>query len=217
MRTIETLLSVWPMIRTWVTNTFRPSPVPMPIASPDRAELFVQLAAVRAQRAAEAEAHRIAVADLTGQWTIIQAQADDLHHQLNTLQRTDFCASLDASADEDALLRQIQEKSSMSVQLFITEMDDELDILNRTEETIVPTAHRDYSLVKKVMGLSTDACSRHRRAAALHQARQRARQMQLEELSVEQMNTELLRLKKTLPAVEHEVLHSERASIAAYN
>jgi hypothetical protein len=105
----------------------------------------------------------------------------------------------------------------MSLQLFIEELDAELDVLNRTEDVVLPTAHRDYVVGKKTMGLSTDAGSRRRRAAALHQARARAVEMQGELLSIESMNAELLRLRKTIPDVTSSVLHNERASIVAYN
>ena len=154
---------------------------------------------------------------LTGQWTILQAQADALHHQLNTLQHTDFCASLDHTAAEDALLRQIKEKGSMSLELLIEELAVELSVLQRTEATVLPSTHRDYVIGKKTMGLETDGPSRKRRASAIHTARARAVAMQCELMTVESMNTELIRLRKTIPAIEHEILHGERASIVAYN
>jgi len=147
----------------------------------------------------------------------MQTAADEIQHQINRLQHADVCLSLDHSAAEDRLLAQITEKSSMSLRVFIEEMDTELDSLNHTEAVVLPSAHRDYSLVKKVMGLETDDPSRKRRAAALHAARARACAMQSELLSIEQMNAELLRLRRTIPEVTNEVLHNERASIVAYN
>jgi len=215
---IELIYAAWRWIREWVKSlVLRPGPVPLVTIPTDRHTLFEQLAALRARRASEAAQAQHDIDNLTARWRAAQMIADEAQRELRDIQRANFNASLTASAAEDRLLRQIQEKSSMSLELFIEELAVELSVLQRTEETIVPTADRNYTTGRKSMGLSTDGPSRRRRAAALHAARARACQMQYEPLSIEQMNTELLRLKKTLPAVEHEVIHNERASIVAYN
>lgn len=215
---LELIYAAWRWMRDAVTALFCPAPALVPMPEPlDRAELFVRLAALRAKRAGEAEQHKRSVEELEHALIPAQAAVDSMRRTLADLHADQFCKSMDASAEEDRLLILITEKSSMSVQLFIEAMDDELDILNRTEDTIIPTAHRDYVIGKKTMGLSTDAVSRKHRAAALNAARARACQMQHELLSVEQLNLELIRLRRSLPSVEHEVIHGERASIAAYN
>lgn len=217
MYMIETSFNLWQLIRNWVRSAVLPAPMTMEPAPPDRAELFEQLRALRSKRAVEAAQCLTDVDALTGQWKVVQGQADVLHHQINRLQHEAFCSSLDHTAAEDRLLAQITEKSSTSLALFLEELTGELDVLNKTEALVLPSAFRNYAIGKKVMGLETDDPSRKRRATALHAARERARQMQLEELSVEQMNAELIRLRRTIPVIEHEVLHNERASIVAYN
>jgi len=215
-RLIVWLSRRWQHLVDWILPV-PTAPMPMAAAPVDRHALFERLRMLSAQRAVESEAHQREVDTLTDQWRELQTQADTLHHQINTMQHAAFCASLDYSAQEDRLLQQITEKSSMSVQLLIEELDAELSVLHRTEETVLPSAHRDYVIGKKTMGLETNAISRKRRAAALHAARARAMAMQVEPLTIEQMNTELIRLRKSIPAIEHETLFNERASIVAYN
>ena len=216
MRTIETLLGLWPRLRARVTNTFRPSPVPMPIESPDRAELFVQLHTLRERRAGEAEQHRHEDETLMARWREVQSAADALHHQLATMHHANLCRSLDHSAAEDALLRQIKAKSSMSLELFIAEVQGELDALNGIEESIMPRADRNYVTMKKSLGIDSTGPSLKRRAGALIAARRRAEAMRLENLPISAMTVELLRLKKSIPAIEHDTLFTERASIVAH-
>jgi len=217
MRTIETLLGLWPRLRARVTNTFRPSPVPMPIESPDRAELFVQLHTLRERRAGEAEQHKRSVEELEQALIPAQAAVDSMRRTLADLHADQFCKSMDATTAEDKILRQITEKSSLSIVVFIEEMDAELSALNKTEAVEFPSAFRNYAIGKKVLGLETDAPARRRRAVALNVARQRATEMQYEPLTIEQMTTELIRLRKTIPAIEHEIIHGERASILVAN
>lgn len=214
---LELIYAAWRWVRDAVLGLLpRPEPVPMPEPT-DRHALFVQLAALRERRRMEAEAHRIEVDALTGQWTILQAQADEIHHQLATIQHAAFCASLDHTAAEDRLLRQIVAKRSTSLELFMLELTAEIDILNRTEDVVLPSAYPDFEIGKKVIGLETDAPSRKRRAAALHAARRRAVEMQSEPLTIAQMNTELIRLRKMIPSIENQTIFNERASIVAYN
>ena len=213
---IELIYAAWRWIREWVKSlVLRPGPVPLVTIPTDRHTLFEQLAALRARRASEAAQAQHDIDNLTARWRAAQMIADEAQRELRDIQRANFNASLTASAAEDRLLRQIQEKSSMSLELFIEEMDAELSVLQRTEATVLPSAHRDYVIGKKTLGLQTDAISRKRRAAALHAARARAMAMQVEPLTIEQMNTELIRLRKSIPAIEHETLFNERASIVA--
>jgi len=96
-------------------------------------------------------------------------------------------------------------------------MDGELNHLYKTEAVVFPSAFRNYAIGKKVMGLETNDPSRRRRAVALNAARQRAEAMRLENLTVSAMNLELLRLRKTIPAIENEIIHNERAAILVAN
>jgi hypothetical protein len=211
---LELIYAAWRWMREAVTALFRPAPALVPMPEPlDRAELFVRLDQLRNRRRVEAEAHRIEVDELTGQWTILQAQADEIHHQLATIQHAAFCASLDHSAEEEALLRQIKDKGSMSLELFITEVQGELDAVNGLEASVMPRADRNYVTMKKTMGMDSNGPSLKRRAGALIAARQRAESMRLEPLTIEQMNTELIRLRRSIPAIENETIHTERAAI----
>ena len=210
----ETLYVYWQRVRDAVLGVVtRPEPMPVAVVPADRQELFVRLEALRNRRRVEAEAHRIEVDELTGQWTILQAQADEIHHQLATIQHAAFCASLDHSAEEEALLRQIKDKGSMSLELFITEVQGELDAVNGLEASVMPRADRNYVTMKKTMGMDSNGPSLKRRAGALIAARQRAESMRLEPLTIEQMNTELIRLRRSIPAIENETIHTERAAI----
>jgi len=214
---IELLYSLWRRLRDAVLGLVtRPEvPAPMVTTPTDRRELFAQLATLRATRAAEAEQSRHESDTLTARWRETQTAADEIQRQINILQREAFCSSLDHTAAEDRLLRQITEKSSMSVQLFIEELAVELSVLHRIEDTSIPTAHRDYIVGKKTMGLSTDAVSRKHRAAALNAARQRAMAMQLQELSIEQINAGIIALRKSIPAIEQQTIFTERTAILA--
>jgi hypothetical protein len=207
---------LWRRLHDWVMRVLQPEPVPMEMQSPDRAELFVHLHTLRERRAGEAEQHERSVEELEQALIPAQAAVDSMRRTLADLHADQFCKSMDASAEEDRLLRLITEKSSLSVQLFIEELDAELSVLQRTEANVLPSAHRDYVIGKKTMGLETNGPSRKRRAVALNAARQRAESMRLEPLTIEQMNTELIRLRRSLPAVEHEVIHGERAAIVAH-
>ena len=215
---IEWCYACWRFLRdaAWGLIPHPEAPVPMPEPL-DRAKLFAQLAALRAKRAGEAEQHERSVGELEHALIPAQAAVDSMRRTLAALHAEQWCQSLQVSAEEDRLLAQITEKGSMSLVVFIEDLDAELDILNRTEDVVLPSAHRDYSRIKKVVGIETDGPSRKRRAVALNAARARACQMQHELLSVEELTTELMRLRRSLPSVDHEVIHNERASIAAYN
>jgi len=214
----ETLYLYWRWLRDAVLGLVsRPEvPVAVGIVPADRQELFVQLEELRAWRAGEAAQHRHEEEALTARWREVQSAADALHDQLATLQHADMCRSLDHSAAEDRLLGQIKEKSSMSLELFIAEVQGELDALNGIEESIMPRADRNYVTMKKSLGIDSTGPSLKRRAGALIAARRRAEAMRLENLPISAMTVELLRLKKSIPAIEHDTLFTERASIVAH-
>ena len=92
-------------------------------------------------------------------------------------------------------------------------MDAELSRLNRAEESLIPIAHRDYVIGKKTMGIVTDAPSRRRRATALNLALARAQAMVCEDLTVQELNAEILRLQKSLPEVVQEEIRGQLAAI----
>ena len=77
----------------------------------------------------------------------------------------------------------------------------------------MPRADRNYVTMKKSLGIDSTGPSLKRRAKALHAARQRATEMQGELMTVEQLNGELIRLRRMIPAVTHETIHSELAAI----
>jgi len=210
----ETLYGYWQRVRDVVLGLVtRPAPMPVVTIPTDRHTLFEQLAALRERRAGEAEQHRHEDETLMARWREVQSAADALHHQLATMHHANLCRSLDHSAAEDALLRQIKAKSSMSLELFIAEVQGELDALNGIEESIMPRSDRNYVTMKKSLGIDSTGPSLKRRAKALHAARQRATEMQGELMTVEQLNGELIRLRRMIPAVTHETIHSELAAI----
>jgi len=211
---LELIYAAWRWVRDVVTALFRPAAALAQLPEPlDRAELFVQLHTLRERRAGEAEQHRHEDETLMARWREVQSAADALHHQLATMHHANLCRSLDHSAAEDALLRQIKAKSSMSLELFIAEVQGELDALNGIEESIMPRADRNYVTMKKSLGIDSTGPSLKRRAKALHAARQRATEMQGELMTVEQLNGELIRLRRMIPAVTHETIHTELAAI----
>jgi len=105
----------------------------------------------------------------------------------------------------------------MSLHLCIQEFDSELELLRRTEPTVIPAAHRDYVIGKKTMGITTDAGSIKRRCVALTKARARAWQMQYEPLTTSQLIAELAQLRRTIPEVATETIYGEWARIVCAN
>ena len=185
---------------------------PMPL---DRAALFQQLAALRARRAVEVDQSRRRVDELTLQWRDAQTIADDLQQQISAIEGAAFCASLDGSVQENRLLAQLAERSSMSLELFIQELDSEREVLNHKEPCAIPGVRRDYLALKTLRTLDTDGPSIQRRVRALHAARQRAEAMKLEPLTIAEMNREILRLKKSLPPIETEEIVGHWAAVLA--
>jgi len=214
---LEWISAYWRWVRDRVRGLIPHPELPVAVATVpvDRQELFSHLARLRERRQAEVAQYRQEVGALTGQWKVVQAQADALQQQIVERHRTDFCANLDYTAEEDRLLAQIIEQGSVSLALFIDDITRELDRLSRTQVHVAPVADRNAITGKKSMGVITDGPSVRRRAAALNVARQRAREMQTEPLTVRALNAEILRLKNTIPAIETETLHGHRAAILA--
>jgi hypothetical protein len=211
MRTIEMAVYAW----RWLLGLLpsRPEPVPRETAPTDRQALFDQLRTLRERRRMEGEQSQRDIDNLAARWRAAQTIADETQRELSDTQQANFSANLRHSAAEDRLLKQIKEKSSMLLELFIAEVQDELDALNRTEATIMPRADRNYVTMKKTMGIDSNGPSLKRRAGALIAARQRAEAMRLENLTISAVNSELLRLRKAIPAVTNETIFNERAAI----
>ena len=88
MRTIEMCCYLWRRLHDWVmrdavAGLFRPAAAPASLPEPcDRAELFEQLATLRATRAAEAEQHQRSVEALTRELLPAQAAVDTMRRAL---------------------------------------------------------------------------------------------------------------------------------------
>lgn len=186
-------------------NTFRsliietPKPAePMPA---DRAELFARLHDLQARHAQDTAVRDAEIAAMTDVFTIAQSRAEVLRQTLFQKQQERFCLNIQAGVEEDRLRSAIAGKISVSLQLFLDELDYELEALRHRKPFSTPEVKRDYTLMKKHLWLRTDGPSIERRMRALHQARQRAEAMVLEPLSIEAMNEEILRLRRSLPEI----------------
>ena len=218
MMTLALVSFMWRWMRDAVVGLCRPDAAPAQLPEPcDRAELFRRLRELRIQRDTQASQHRFHLASLTDQWKVVQGQADEIRQQISARQSADFCASLDHSVAEDRLLAQITEKGSMSLALFIQELDRELERLCRTEPTEFFSAEWDYVATKKRLTIQTDGPSIQRRVRALHLARQRAAAMRYEPLSIAEMHTQFIQLRKTITDVTSEEITGHRAAVLAAN
>jgi hypothetical protein len=179
---------------------------PMP---PERAELFEQLHALQARYAHAAAVRETKIAALAEECAKAEARVDELRQKLAQAQYDKFHSSIQAGVEEDRLRTAIAGTIPTSLQMFLDEIDSELEALRHKEPFSTPEVKRDYTLMKKHLVLHSDGPSIARRVRALNQARQRAQAMIFEPITIETMNAEILRLQKTLPAIISEEIYGE--------
>lgn len=213
MRIIEMEIYAWRQLCAWVLRTLHPSSGPGPIPPPDRADLFRQLTALRVLRAADTARHRQLCDALTRDLLPAEARVDTLRRALREAHADEFRRSLNGATSENAILCALEGKTPTSLALLLEELISEIERLQRTAPTTVIGMHREGRAVESQPSVQSDGPSLHRRLTALRHAQQRAEAMRFEPLTIEQLNSEILRLKRTLPKIEQEFFCNERVAI----